>query len=573
MSLGRLDVERWAPASFLALRAYSRQLFTSDLAAGVTVGFVALPLAMAFAISSGMSPQAGIYCAIVTGFLISALGGSKVQIGGPTGAFVVVVAGIIAEHGIDGLFMCTMMAGVILIVMGITGTGTAVRFIPRPVVIGFTNGIALVIASTQLQDFFGITLAAAAPGEFLERIGVLAENARNASPAATAVAGGALALILIGNRVAPRIPGYIVALVVGTVIVAATGLQVDTIGSRFGGIPSGLPEVHLPRFRADLILSLLSPTLTIAMLGAIESLMSAVVADRMTGDRHNSNVELFAQGVANVVSPMFGGLPATGAIARTATNIRSGGKTPVAGIVHAITLLLILLFAAPLAATVPMAVLAAILLVVAYNMGEWGEIPELWKQGITDRLVWFVTFALTVLADLTVAVEAGMILAALLFIRRVAATTTVSRVTSDYVEQGRPHILQDKTIPEEVTIVRIHGPFLFGSTDKLTDLLSDVPEFKRVVILRMRNMTAIDATGLRAIQDFADALKASGRTLLLCGAPPQPSSLMQAAEFHRHVGDENILPNVEAALRRVEEITAATAARAASEPPRTSVRK
>jgi SulP family sulfate permease len=310
----------------------------------------------------------------------------------------------------------------------------------------------------------------------------------------------------------------------------------------------------MPRFRADLILTLLSPTLTIAMLGAIESLMSAVVADRMTGGRHNSNVELFAQGVANIVSPLVGGLPATGAIARTATNVRSGARTPVAGMIHALTLLVVMLAAAPLAARVPMAVLAAILLVVAFNMGEWHAIAELWKQGWTDRLVWMVTFALTVLADLTVAVEAGMILAALLFIRRVASTTTVARVTREYVEHGRAHVLQGKVIPDYVTMFRIHGPFLFGATDKLTNWLSHVHEFAPIVVLRLRNMTAIDATGLRAIQDFADALHASGRALLLCGAPPQPTRFMTRAEFHHHVGEANILPNVDAALARAAEL-------------------
>jgi SulP family sulfate permease len=538
----------------LALRHYDRQTFVSDLIAGVTVGLVALPLAMAFAISSGMTPQAGIYCAVVTGFLISALGGSRVQIGGPTGAFVVVISAIIAEHGIDGLFMCTMMAGLLLVIMGLTGSGTAVRYIPRPVVIGFTNGIALIIASTQIKDFFGIALPQPIPGEFIPRMARLLENADAWSPAATALAAGSLALIVVWTRLVPRVPGYIVALVAGTAVVAAAGLPVDTIGTRFGGIPSGLPAIQMPRFRPDLALTLLSPTLTVAMLGAIESLMSAVVADRMTGTRHNSNVELFAQGVANIVSPLVGGLPATGAIARTATNVRSGAKTPVAGMIHALTLLMILLVAAPLAAYIPMAVLAAILLVVAYNMGEWHEIPELWKQSWTDRSVWAVTFALTVLADLTVAVEAGMILAALLFIRRVAATTTVSRVTREYVERGRVHILQDKRIPDYVTILRIHGPFLFGTTDKLTDLLSHVNEFTPIVVLRLRNMTAIDATGLRAIQDFADKLQESGRTLLLCGAPPQPARLMSQAEFHRHVGERNILPNVEAALNRAREI-------------------
>jgi SulP family sulfate permease len=541
------------PASVLALRHYSWSTCASDLVAGVTVGLVALPLAMAFAISSGMSPQAGVYCAIVTGFVISALGGSNVQIGGPTGAFVVVVAGIIAQYGIDGLFMCTMMAGVLLVVMGLTGSGTAVRYIPRPVVVGFTNGIALVIASTQLKDFFGIPLEEV-PGEFIERMRALAEQADMASPITTVVGAGVLALIVIWNRLVPRVPGYVVALLTGTVIVTVLRLPLDTIGTRFGGIPAGLPDIQLPAFRPELILTLLSPTLTIAVLGAIESLMSAVVADRMTGTKHNSNVELFAQGIANILSPLVGGLPATGAIARTATNIRAGARTPVSGMVHAVTLLVILVAAAPLASAVPMAVLAATLLVVAYNMGEWHEIPELWKHGWTDRLVWMVTFALTVLADLTVAVEAGMILAALLFIRRVSTTTTVTAVTREYVEQGRSHTLQDKQIPEYVTILRIHGPFLFGATDKLTNLIPQVSEFGPIVILRLRNMTALDATGLRAIQDFADAVTRAGRTLLLCGAPPQPAMLMESAEFHRHVGERNILADVDEALRRAAAI-------------------
>jgi SulP family sulfate permease len=551
----RFRLHQWLPASVLALRdGYSSRTLVSDLIAGVTVGLVALPLAMAFAISSGMSPQAGIYCAIVTGFLVSALGGSNVQIGGPTGAFVVVVSGIIAAYGVDGLFMCTMMAGLLLVVMGLTGTGTAVRFIPRPVVIGFTNGIALVIASTQIKDLFGIEIAGAVPGDFVPRIRVLLENAGSTSLDTALVGIGTLALVLLWNRTVPRVPGYVVALLSGTVLVALLQLPIDTIGSVFGGIPSGLPAFQLPQFRPDLILTLLSPTLTVAMLGAIESLMSAVVADRMTGTRHNSNVELFAQGIANIASPLVGGLPATGAIARTATNIRSGARTPVAGMLHAVVLLMILLVAAPLAATIPMAVLAAILLVVAYNMGEWREIPELWKQGWTDRLVWIVTFALTVLADLTVAVEAGMILAALLFIRRVSATTTVSKVTGDYVERARVHALQDKPIPGYVTIFRIQGPFLFGATDKLTNLTTHVHDWQPIVILRLRNMTAIDGTGLRAIQDFADAVHASGRSLLLCGAMPQPARLMSEAEFHRHVGAENILPNVVVALRRAEEL-------------------
>ncbi len=547
----------FVPASVLALRGYRSVTLTADLVAGVTVGLVALPLAMAFAISSGMTPQAGIYCAIVTGFIISALGGSNVQIGGPTGAFVVVVSGIVAQYGVDGLFMCTMMAGVLLVIMGVTGTGTAVRFIPRPVVVGFTNGIAIIIASTQLTDFLGLRLAGPVPGDFLGRLEVVAANLTTASPPTVALGVGVVLLIVVWNRLVPRVPGYIVALVAGTALAAAFALPVDTVGSRFGGIPSGLPPFRVPSFRPELILDLLAPTFTVAMLGAIESLMSAVVADRLTGTRHNSNVELFAQGVANIASPLFGGLPATGAIARTATNIRSGARTPVAGIVHALTLLVIILVAAPLAARVPMALLAAILLVVSYHMGEWGEVGELLKQGWTDRIVWFVTFALTVLADLTVAVEAGMIIAALLFIRRVTATTTVSQVTPEYIEHSRAHSLQDKAIPDYVSILRVHGPFLFGATDKLTDVLATVETLAPVVILRLRNMTAVDATGLKAIEQFADGLAATGRTLLLCGALPQPAHLMAQAEFHRHVGAANILPTVEEALRRAVVVHAA----------------
>jgi len=546
--------ERFLPYSVRALRRYSAQTFVKDLLAGLTVGLVALPLAMAFAISSGTPPETGIYTAIVTGFLVSLLGGSAVQIGGPTGAFVVVVSGIIARYGIDGLYMSTMMAGVVLVVMGLTGTGTAVRFIPRPVVIGFTNGIALVIASTQLKDFFGIATSEAVPGEFIGRIEVLARHAGAFSPLTTAVAIGVLVLIIAWNRLVPRVPGYIVALVAGTLYVTLTGWPLETIGGRFGGIPSRLPPIHLPTFRPDLVLTLISPTLTIAMLGAIESLLSAVVADRMSGTRHNSNVELFAQGIANIASPLFGGLPATGAIARTATNVRSGARTPVAGIIHAVTLLIVLMAASKLAALVPMAVLAAILMVVSYNMGEWREIPELWRQGWTDRLVWLVTFVLTVVADLTVAVETGMILAALLFIRRVAVTTTVSRVTTDFVERAREHALHDKHIPEGVAIFKIVGPFLFGATEKLASAVAHAGELPPVVILRLRYMSAIDATGLRAIQDLADELRASGRTLLLCGAPSQPTRLLEQADFHRHLGDENILPSLTMALKRAVEI-------------------
>jgi sulfate permease, SulP family len=545
--------DRWLPKSVLCLRDYNLNKFSRDVIAGITVGLVALPLAMAFAIASGLTPQAGIYCAMVTGFLISLLGGSKTQIGGPTGAFVVVVAGIVAIHGIDGLFMCTMMAGVLLVVLGATGMGSAVKFIPRPVVIGFTNGIAVLIASTQIKDFFGLH-ATKVPGEFWLRMKVLAAAFPTWSWQATLLAVCTVAVMLACRMFSNRVPGPIFAMLGATLAVYLLKLPVETIGTRFGGIPSGLPHLVIPRWHASLVQGLLGPAFTVAMLGAIESLMSAVVSDRMSNDRHNPNVELIGQGVANIISPMFGGLPATGAIARTATNIRAGAQSPVAGMIHALTLLCVLMFAAPLASYIPMAALAGILMIVAYNMGEWREIPQLLKLTKTDISVWLVTFGLTVFADLTVAVEAGMILAALLFITRVSNTTTVSQVTDEYIEDGRMHILQDKDIPYYATIFRIHGPFLFGATDKVATITEKMHELPPVVIIRLRNMTAIDATGVYALEEIARQLHASGRTLILCGAREQPAQVMQQAEFEEVVGRENICANVNEALQRAEAV-------------------
>ena len=542
-------MNRFLPKSLLCLRGYTVHTFFADLVAGITVGLVALPLAMAFAISSGLSPQAGLYCAVVTGFLISALGGSRTQIGGPTGAFVVVVYGIVATYGVEGLFLVTMMAGVMLVLLGVTGLGSVVKYLPRPVVIGFTNGIAVLIASTQLKDFLGLSVEKV-PAEFLGRMEALAAHLATISPAATALAACTVAVIVLFTRFVKRVPGSIVALVAGTAVVALLRLSVETIGSRFGGIPSGLPTLSVPEFQVDKVSPLLRPAFTVAMLGAIESLMSAVVADRMSGDKHNPNVELVAQGIANIVSPLVGGLPATGAIARTATNIKSGAKTPVAGMIHALTLLAIILFAAPLAQYIPLPVLAGILMVVAYNMGEWKEVPKILKMSWAGIAVWLVTFLLTVFADLTVAVEVGIVLAVLLYVRKVTRTTTVSRVTSEYIEEGRPHILQDKDIPAYVTVFRIHGPFLFGCTDKVHFITDRLDELTPVVIIRLRNMTAIDATGLMALEELAAKLRDSGRTLILCGAGRQPAKLMHQADFEKHLGPGNICPNIAAALER-----------------------
>jgi len=548
-----VSADAWLPKSVILLRDYSVEKFVHDLIAGVTVGLVALPLAMAFAIASGVSPQAGIYCAIVTGFLISALGGSKTQIGGPTGAFVVVVLGIISRYGLDGLFTCTMLAGVLLVLMGITGLGAMVKYFPRPVVVGFTNGIAILIASTQIRDFFGLQMDHV-PGDFFHRMQAIAQNFHTVNWAATVLGLASLTVMLICLRFFKRIPGAIVVCFGATAAVGIFHLPVETIGSRFGGIPSGLPHVVIPELQPSLLLHLLSPAVTVAMLGAIESLFSAVVSDKMSGDKHNPNVELVAQGVANIFSPMFGGLPATGAIARTATNVRSGARTPVAGIIHALTLLAVILFAAPLVKNVPLAALASILFMVAYNMGDWAEIPEILKLSKADIAVWLLTAGLTVFADLTLAVEVGMILAAFTFIRKISLTTTVSKVTDEYIEDGRAHILQDKDIPEYIAVFRIHGPFLFGVTDKIAAVTADLNSLPPVVVLRLRNMTAIDATGIAALEEVADVLRKSGRSMIVCGARPQPEALMREAGFDRHIGTENICLNINDALKRAAEI-------------------
>ncbi len=551
------------PKSILALRSYTAQTFLHDLLAGITVGLVALPLAMAFGIASGVTPQAGLYTAVVAGFIISALGGSRTQIGGPTGAFVVIVAGIVARFGMSGLALVTLMAGIVLVAMGLTGLGAAVRFIPRTVVIGFTNGIAILIASTQIKDFFGLR-AGAVPSEFLPRMKVLAAHFSSVSWPSLWLGLAALVILIGLPRLVKRVPASIVAVLVCTGVSFLFHLPVETIGSRFGGIPRGLPPFAIPDIHAEHILPLIPSALTVALLAALESMLSAVVADGMTGDRHNSNVELVAQGIANITSPMFGGIPATGAIARTATNIRSGARSPVSGMVHALTLLGILLVAAPMASYIPLTTLAAVLFVVAYNMGEWNEIGAVLQMDAPAISVWIVTFGLTVFADLTVAVGVGLTLAALLYIYRVADTTTVLPVTEEYIRDGLPHVLQGRILPPYVSLLRIHGPFLWGTTEKLVEATVNIEAFAPVVILRLRNMTAIDATGIHSIEGFAKRLRASGRVLILCGAMEQPSKLLLGARFVENVGRENIMPNIQAALDRAKEIDAESAAVLAS---------
>ena len=470
------------------LKKYSAGDFFADLTAGFTVGIVALPLAMAFAIASGVKPEAGIFTAVIAGFIISALGGTKVAIGGPTGAFIVILYGIYAKYGAENLAICTIMAGVILFIMGAARLGTMIKFIPYPVTMGFTSGIAVLIFSTQIKDFLGLTVEKV-PSDFIEKMRVLGEHVGTFQWPTIALAAGSLAIILFWpKKWQRRVPGSIVALVLGTAAVMLfPGLQVETIGSKFGGIPQALPQPHIPALSWENIQHLFQPATTIALLAAIESLLCAVVADGMIDDRHDSNQELMAQGIANIVSPLFGGIAATGAIARTATNIKCGARTPIAGVVHAVTLLVIILVAAPLAKFIPLATLSAVLVNVAINMGEWHNFSRLPKWPRSDAVVFLTAFSLTVVIDLTVAVEIGMVLAAILFIKRVSETTQITAVDESSETEGAQHSLIGKEIPKGVMIYRIFGSFFFGAADKLETALKRSGQEPEVHILGLRS--------------------------------------------------------------------------------------
>jgi SulP family sulfate permease len=545
------------PKLLETLRNYNRQDFLADLIAGATVGVVALPLAMAFGIASGVTPEAGLFTAVVAGFIISALGGSRVQIGGPTGAFVVIVFGIIAKYGLDGLYISTLMAGVMLFVMGATRMGTMIKYIPYPVTMGFTSGIAVLIWSTQIKDFFGLNVDKV-PADFVEKIQMLAHHIGTIQWSTAALAVVSLLIIVWWpKKLARRLPGSVVALAFGTALVMIFRIPAEsiaTIGSRFGGIPQGLPSLHWPELSWDKIQHLFQPAVTIALLAAIESLLSAVVADGMIDDRHNSNQELMAQGIANLCSPLVGGIPATGAIARTATNVKNGGRTPVAGITHAVTLLIILLVAAPLAKFIPLATLSAILVVVAYNMGEWHHFMRLTKWPKSDSAVFLAAFSLTVLVDLTVAVEIGMVLAAALFIKRISETTQITAVDESTETDGSHHSLHGKEIPEGVLIFRLFGAFFFGVADKLETALQGARQEPDVLILRMRMVLAMDATGLNALEDLHDKLRARGKHLVLSAPHTQPLLTMERSGFVDQIGRENVCPHIDAALARAREI-------------------
>lgn len=544
------------PKLFTTLKNYNKQQFISDATAGVIVGIVALPLAIAFGIASGVTPEKGIITAIVAGFIVSFLGGSRVQIGGPTGAFIIIVYGIIQQYGTTGLAIATVMAGFILVFMGLAKFGSLIKFIPYPVVVGFTSGIALLIFSTQIKDFFGLSIKNV-PAEFHEKWITYFQTFSTVNYNVLGISLLALLIMIFWPKVTHRIPGSLIAIIVTTIIVHLFNLPVDTIGKRFGEIPSNLPSPSLLEFHLSDIKNLIAPATTIALLAAIESLLSAVVADGMIGGKHRSNMELIAQGVANIASPLFGGIPATGAIARTATNIKNGGRTPVAGIIHAITLLLIMLFFGSYAKLIPMATLAAILVIVSYNMSEWHAFKSLLKSPRSDVIVLLTTFFLTVIFDLTIAIEIGMILAVLLFMKRMSEVSNVSVITrelEDEEEQPDPNSINKKQIPEGVEVFEINGPFFFGAAKKFREQMTIVEDPPKVRIIRMRNVPAIDATGLQTLKDFYyDATKHKTH-LILSGVHTQPLYAMTQAGIFDLYGEENIHGNIDDALDRAREI-------------------
>jgi SulP family sulfate permease len=534
------------PKLFTVLRTYDRRQLAADLTAGVIVGVVALPLSIAFAIASGVPPEAGLVTAIVAGFLISALGGSRVQVGGPTGAFVVIVYGIVQRYGVDGLLVATMMAGAILIVMGLAKLGAAIKFIPFPVVMGFTSGIAVVIFSSQVKDLLGLRMGPV-PAEFFAKWGAFARNVGSASPHALIVSGFALAVLVFWPRVSRTIPAPFVALIGATVLARAAGLEVETIGSRFGALPASLPAPSLPSVGWEEMRALVAPAFTIALLAAIESLLSAVVADGMIGGKHRSNMELVAQGVANLASPLFGGIPATGAIARTATNIRAGGRTPVAGIAHAATLLLVTLFFGRWAAYIPLAALAAILVMVAYHMSEWRTFVSELRAPRSDALVLVTTFVLTVAVDLTVAIQAGMVLAAFLFMKRMAEVTNVTAITRELADEGEEENGRP-VVPKGVEVYAIDGPFFFGAAEKFRETMGTIEKAPRVLVIQLKRVNAIDSTGIRALRQVLKRARHDGTRVVLAGVHAQPMVALGRTELLDEVGDENLAGDLDGAL-------------------------
>lgn len=544
------------PKLFTTLKTYRKEDFISDVISGVIVGVVALPLAIAFAIASGVSPDRGLVTAVVAGFLISVLGGSRVQIGGPTGAFVVIVYSIVQKYGIDGLMISTMMGGLILMVMGFSRFGGVIKFIPYPVTVGFTSGIALIIFSSQIKDLFGLHMGNV-PADFLEKWMEYARHFGSANVYALAVGLGTILIIRFWQKISRRIPGSLVALIAATLVTQVFRLPVETIGSRFGEIPHTLPMPAFPHISFSLIRELIPSAMTIAILAGIESLLSAVIADGMIGGKHRSDMELVAQGVANFVSPLFGGMPATGAVARTTTNIQNGGRTPIAGIIHAFTLLVIMFFLGKWAVLIPLPCLAGILVVVAYHMSEWHSFLMLIRSPRGDVIVLWATFLLTVLIDLTVAIQIGMVLAAFLFMRRMALVTNVGVVTRELVdkeEKDDPQAIGKQVVPEGVEVYEINGPFFFGAAYKFMEAMSVVGKQPKVRIIRMRNVSATDATGIHTVREAYKSSHKKGIAFIVSEIHTQPLMAFERAGLLDLIGEKNMAAHIDEALERAAEI-------------------
>lgn len=544
------------PKLFTTIKDYSSKQFIMDLSAGTIVGIVALPLAIAFGIASGVTPEKGLITAIIAGFIISFLGGSRVQIGGPTGAFIVIVYGIVHQYGVNGLIIATLMAGVILVIMGFARFGSIIKFIPYPVIVGFTSGIALLIFSTQIKDFFGLQIDQI-PSEFFDKWVEYFFGFSTINFYAFGIASLTLATILLFPKITHKIPGSIVALIVTTAIAYFFNLPVETIGSKFGELPSALPQPVFPQIDFAAIRELIQPATTIAILAAIESLLSAVVADGMIGGKHRSNMELIAQGVANIITPLFGGIPATGAIARTATNIKNGGRTPIAGIVHSLVLLLITLFFGHLARLIPLATLAAILVTVAYNMSEWRSFIAIFKSPKSDLIVLLTTFGLTVVFDLTIAIQVGMILAVILFMRSMAIVTNVGIITRELKDDDElfdANAIASKKVPKNVEVFEINGPFFFGAVSKFRDAIRIIETPPKVLIIRMRNVPAIDGTGIHALEEVYHNVVKKGTQLILSGVHIQVLMVLDQSGFLKIIGEQNVLGNIDDSLDRAREI-------------------
>lgn len=544
------------PKILTTLKNYNSKTFLSDLIAGIIVGVVALPLAIAFGIASGVAPEKGIITAIIGGFLISLLGGSKVQVGGPTGAFIVIVYGIVQQFGVEGLLVATLMAGFMLVAMGVLQLGTIIKFMPYPIVVGFTSGIAVVIFSSQIKDFFGLTVIESTPADFIEKWNFYFHHFDAINYYSLAIGAITILIISLWPRINKRIPGTLIALLLTTLAATFLQLPVETIGSRFGEIKATIPMPSIPLVSFETFRMLLAPAFTIAILGAIESLLSAMVADGATGGRHRSNTELIGQGFANIITPLFGGIPATGAIARTMTNIRNGGKTPVAGIIHAITLLLILLFFGKLARLIPMSTLAGILIMVSYNMSEWRSFKGLFRNSRSDIAVLLVTFFLTVVIDLTVAIQFGLLLAILLFLKRIIETTGVEVLkmeveddADEFAEEG-----QQLNIPEGVEVFEINGPFFFGVANKFEEAEKNLTKMPLVRIIRLRRVPFIDATGLSNLRNFIRRAKNKNIHIILSGANVQVRNALQKNGFFELLGEENICPDIQCSLKKADEL-------------------